>query len=65
MIYPRRAKALHWIDPNTGEDRFSMGHEVGGISPLYFAEKCHVVIVDFERSLQGKWQRWINTGIYG
>ena len=30
-VEPVVAKALHWIDPATGEDRFSMGHEVAGI----------------------------------
>ena len=33
-IFPRFAKVLHWIDPNTGEDRFSAGHIVSGIKPV-------------------------------
>jgi len=30
-VAPVAAKALHWVDPLTGEDRFSKGHEVSGI----------------------------------
>lgn len=59
---PVRAKALHWIDKETGEDVFAKW--VKGVKPLYFAEKCDLVIANFERTLQGKWQRWVNTGIY-
>ena len=33
-IYPRVAKMLHWIDPDTGEDCFSAGHMVSGIKPV-------------------------------
>jgi hypothetical protein len=29
-IAPVKAKALHWIDPLTGEDRFSKGHRHPG-----------------------------------
>ncbi|MHC1578105.1 MAG: hypothetical protein ACXQT6_05410 [Candidatus Methanospirareceae archaeon] len=30
-IFPVKKKALHWIDPVTGEHRFSAGHVVEGI----------------------------------
>jgi len=33
-IFPRIAKVLHWIDPDTGEDAFSAGHIVSGIKPV-------------------------------
>jgi hypothetical protein len=33
FIRPVRAKVLHWIDPASGEDRFSKGHQVSGIKP--------------------------------
>jgi len=32
IIKPVRAKVLHWIDPASGEDRFSKGHWVKGIT---------------------------------
>ncbi|MCD6386016.1 hypothetical protein J7M23_09610 [Candidatus Sumerlaeota bacterium] len=31
FVFPIKRKALHWIDPVTGENRFSMGHAVSGI----------------------------------
>lgn len=30
-VRPKNAKALHWVDPVSGEDRFSKGHVVKGI----------------------------------
>ena len=37
-VAPRWAKVLHWIDPVTGQDRFSTGHEVSGIVGLDIEE---------------------------
>lgn len=36
FIAPTKKKVLHWIDPQTGDDRFSMGHMVKGIKPTGF-----------------------------
>jgi hypothetical protein len=63
-VAPVRAKALHWIDENTGEDRFSMGHDVEGIQASYFAERVDRLLDDFDQKLGGKWKRWIETGHY-
>lgn len=36
MVFPVRARALHWRDESTGESRFSKGHYVRGVTPDYF-----------------------------
>lgn len=33
-VRPVRKKALHWISPESGKDRFSKGHVVSGLPPL-------------------------------
>lgn len=33
-VYPKVAKMLHWVDPDTGKDCFSAGHVVSGIKPV-------------------------------
>lgn len=48
-IYPRIAKMLHWIDPATGEDRFSAGHIVSGIKPVGMIRRTET---EFDRKLQ-------------
>jgi hypothetical protein len=48
-IYPKVAKMLHWIDPDTGEDCFSAGHVVSGIKPVGMIRKTETEI---ERELQ-------------
>ena len=62
MIYPKNVLALSWVEDGTRY--FSKGHLVGGVVGLYFAEKTDAIIAEFERTLHGKWQRWINTGVY-
>lgn len=62
MIFPKNALALSWVEDGTRY--FSKGHEVGGVVGQYFAEKCDATIAEFERTLQGKWQRWVDTGVY-
>jgi hypothetical protein len=61
-VAPKIKKALHWIDKETGEDRFSMGHDVKGIKPKYFAEKTDKVAEQFEKTLNRRWKTWIETG---
>lgn len=54
MVRPKNAKALHWIDPQTGEDRFSKGHRVKGIKArrwTFYAAR------DFQKDLQADMQR--------
>lgn len=41
FIKPVRAKVLHWVDRQSGEDRYSMGHEVSGITPRNISKKIH------------------------
>lgn len=48
-IYPKIAKVLHWIDPDTGEDRFSAGHIVSGIKPVGMIRQTEARL---ERELQ-------------
>ena len=48
-IYPKVAKMLHWIDPDTGEDCFSAGHIVSGIKPVGMIRKTET---ELERELQ-------------
>jgi len=60
MIYPVNALALSWVQD--GQRFFSKGHEVGGIQPKHFAEKCDRVILDYQNTLHTKWDRWVSTG---
>lgn len=62
FIAPRSALALSWVDD--GVRYFSKGHYVSGVQARHFAERTDRVIADFERALPGKWQRWLNTGVY-
>ena len=48
-IYPRVAKMLHWIDPDTGEDCFSAGHMVSGIKPVGMIRQTEA---EFERRIE-------------
>lgn len=41
-IAPKDKKVLHWIDPETGEDRFSKGHEVSGIKATRFMMRAYL-----------------------
>jgi len=61
-IEPVNAEALSWEE--YGVRYFSKGHYVSAIVPLYFAEKVSRIISDLEHTLEYKWQRWINEGIY-
>ncbi|MEO9365986.1 MULTISPECIES: hypothetical protein [Candidatus Nitrosocaldus] len=40
-----RAKALHWIDEVTGENRFSRVHEVDGIKPFHIIDEVEIARV--------------------
>ena len=53
-IFPRFAKVLHWIDPHTGEDVFSMGHMVSGIKPVGMIRQTERDLDRKLRALQGK-----------
>ena len=57
---PVTALVMHWIDRDTGEDIFAKW--VKGITAKHFAEKAERIISDYEQTLQGKWERWMNTG---
>jgi len=57
FIKPVRAKVLHWVDESTGEDRFSMGHEVKGIKAQKISETIRDIWVGlmpdyFDKHLQ-------------
>ena len=43
FIKPVRAKVLHWVDPTTGEDRFSKGHQVSGIKPRDITKSINAI----------------------
>lgn len=43
IIKPVRAKVLHWIDPASGEDRFSMGHWVKGIKARKYSTEIREI----------------------
>lgn len=43
FIKPVRAKVLHWVDPSSGEDRYSMGHNVKGITPRKISENIQKI----------------------
>ena len=53
-IYPRVAKMLHWIDPDTGEDCFSAGHMVSGIKPVGMIRQTEAELERKIRAIQGK-----------
>ncbi len=59
-IMPRNAQALHW--QVGGQHFFSKGHVVSGILGAFFAEKADRIIADFERTLERRWQQWVETG---
>lgn len=46
-IRPKKAQALHWQDPVTGEDRFAT--EVAGVKPHHFFQKG---ALQFEQELK-------------
>lgn len=62
FIAPVRASALHWIDPVTGEDRFSKGHTVSGIVASHFTAAALRVIAQQETFMRDAWQAYIETG---
>jgi len=51
-VFPRIAKALHWVDPDTGEDVFSMGHIVSGIRPVGMIRRTEAGLEAELRKLQ-------------
>lgn len=60
FVAPVNAQALHW--QVGGQHFFSKGHVVSGILGAFFAEKADRLIADFERTLERRWQTWIETG---
>lgn len=60
FVAPVRAQALHWTEG--GQHFFSKGHVVSGILGAFFAEKADRIITDYERTLERRWQTWIETG---
>lgn len=59
-IEPKNALALSWVED--GQRYFSMGHNVSGIKPKYFAEKADVIAEKFEKTLERRWKTWIEKG---
>jgi len=54
-IMPKIARALHWIDRDTGKDQFSTGHVVSGIKPGYaMVRKTEVQLQKKIRDLKAK-----------
>lgn len=60
-IAPVNKQALHWIDEETGEDRFSMGHDVKGIKAAHFMEKAQKQVEQFTKTLQRRWENFLNA----
>jgi hypothetical protein len=61
MVYPTTKLALSWLNEN-GVRHFSKGHMVSGIQPSFFAAKTDRVIQRFERTIQRKFETYMNTG---
>lgn len=59
-IKPVVAQALHWEED--GQDFFSQGHVVSGIKASHFREKADRVIEEFQSTIQGKFEDYINRG---
>ena len=53
-IFPRFASVLHWVDPETGEDAFSMGHVVSGIKPVGMIRQTEKELDRELKSIQAK-----------
>lgn len=53
-VFPKIAKALHWVDPETGEDVFSMGHVVSGIKPVGMVRQTEAGLESQLNALQAK-----------
>ena len=60
MILPVKAQALHWEED--GQHFFSKGHIVSGITASHFKEQAERVIEEFEPSIQGKFEAYMNDG---
>lgn len=58
-IFPRFANVLHWVDPDTGEDCFSMGHIVSGIRPVGMIRQTEAELERKLLALQGATARLI------
>jgi len=56
FVAPVKAKALHWLDPETGENLFSKGHWVSGIKPLRFMERA---LIEHEQQVIDIYALWL------
>lgn len=64
FVFPRTKLALHWIDPETGEDRFSTGHFVSGIVGLDIIGRTMEEEADnVEKEFNAEEKRWINENL--
>jgi len=64
FVAPVDKFALHWIDPQTGEDRFSKGHFVTGIEGLDIIGRTMEEEADnVEKEFNAEEKRWINENL--